>query len=186
MNTERSSRQSLCANTKLELSETNPFLRLKQLCKLGRYIYKFSFDKFQNGYMITCSLTSTFKIPRPDNSFFMKKRLVARKTVFSNHELLDDAKNDVCQALLTELNLSGPSSFKIENTGLYNLMVNGAEQCSPIVSQLLDTATKSWADLSQSMGGTCATNENVCTVNKSNTDDSKWETLANDSTTPST
>ena len=46
------SRPVLIGSRKIELTQTDPVLRLRELCTQGKYKYNMAWDKFENGFMI--------------------------------------------------------------------------------------------------------------------------------------
>ena len=49
-------RMSVISARTINLVQTNPLKRLRELCKQGKYSYKFKWDKFNNGMMMKCEL----------------------------------------------------------------------------------------------------------------------------------
>jgi hypothetical protein len=129
------------ATTTLELTASEAFPRLRELCQSGRYKYIFSWDKFANGFMITCSITSLFQSSETSP---IRKRLLIKKTIFHNSTDLHTAKNHISRVILDELGLplnnqneedTNDDSFRVNETALYNTMEQMTKQLPDMVSQ---------------------------------------------------
>ena len=81
----------------INLTQTQPLLRLKELCNQGKYKFDFKWDKFANGYMITCEL---YFIQILNSRYILKKEVQWVET-----KDLDKAKNIICAILLEGLGM---------------------------------------------------------------------------------
>lgn len=98
-------RPSLVNGVTLELTKSDPLLRLNELCTQGKYRYKMSWDKFQNGIMITCKF------------FYIMNRnkyTVLREALFVRTDKVIEAKRTISAVLLDRLDL-GESECSGEN-----------------------------------------------------------------------
>jgi len=50
------SRSDVVRDRTIDLTQTDPLLRLRQFCKQGKYKYKIIWDRFQNGMMMECEV----------------------------------------------------------------------------------------------------------------------------------
>lgn len=98
-------RPSLVNGVTLELTKSDPLLRLNELCTQGKYRYKMSWDKFQNGIMITCKL------------FYLMNRnkyTVLRDALFVRTDKVIEAKRTISAVVLDRLDL-GENEYTGDN-----------------------------------------------------------------------
>lgn len=78
----------------LILPETTPLQILDSFCKQGLYIPTFSWDRFNNGFMMSCDVSFTLH---------RKKKILTREVQWVATDDVDHAKNVVSAVLLTKL-----------------------------------------------------------------------------------
>lgn len=93
---EKTQRAATIENVNIELTEEDPYERLKEFCKKGFYYYKWTWDKFNNG--ILCDLELRYK-------FMNNKRVAVKETKFLYTTDLTIAQKIVSRSLLERLGL---------------------------------------------------------------------------------
>jgi phage terminase large subunit-like protein len=83
------------SSVSMDLKAEDPFERLKEMCKLGKYHYKFIYHHYQNGYMIKLAL-----------SILPKKTEFTSVCTFVETDDLAVARKTVASVLLNRLNLA--------------------------------------------------------------------------------
>lgn len=130
-------------NTPLKLTETIPFNRLKEFCKLGKYRYHIFWDKFFNGVLITCEVFYFLK---------NKKKIIHRETQFvicNLDENINYPKNIICESFLHNIGLGLISSEPI-----YNSPTPDHDEQDEINSQMRATLTKVLGRTAQTLSET--------------------------------
>jgi len=80
----------------INLTQTNPLKRLQEFCNQGIYYYKFTWDGFGNGYMMTCEIY--FNLGR-------KKVTVIRESQWIASIDIIEAKNIISAIVLHSIGL---------------------------------------------------------------------------------
>lgn len=101
-------RTNLIGERTINLTQTNPILRLKELCTQGKYRYEIHHDRFKNGYMMVCDL---YYISRPGNMRYT----VMRQAQFIKTDSLSNATSVIAAILLDLIGLGDDEEEETEN-----------------------------------------------------------------------
>lgn len=162
-------RSTAISTTRIALTEELPILRLKQLCKQGLYSYRMIWDRFANGYMITCEVS--YYVAR-------KRRTLTKEVQWVETSDLHIAQNTVAAVLIHRLNLGteaedeeGEGEEEVQNestvdprtamkwgTDMMKILLEPDTDCAPtevagaisgLISTLGPAISKTYADVLQ-------------------------------------
>lgn len=90
-------RAHIIATRTINLTETDPVQRLRELCRQGKYRYRMGWDRFQNGIMIDCEFWY----------FFGRKRrqVLAREVQFVSTTDVSEAQRIIAAIFLQNIGL---------------------------------------------------------------------------------
>lgn len=83
-------------NVELKLTETDPFKRLREFCYKGRYKYRFYWNKFSNGILCQCVISSRRGI---------RWNILTSEVMFVNTADVFHAQKAVSNSLLSRIGL---------------------------------------------------------------------------------